>query len=562
MKLTLPKQLFLILSIIVGLAFLFTSYIPNIYEAKTVKLLPPDRKMIVGEHMYTYDYNVYLSKIRQGMEGRWTVVDNYDNNPESSGVFLQMLYLLSGKIGGIFALSPGLTFHLLRTVASIAWVITIIFLSFYFLKKPLLAFIGVLLSLFAASWPVFYTYQGTTWVGMFMSWWQELDVLKRISYIPHYTVNYIITAVFAVFLVAYAKKSDRKIFLAICFLLFFSFFIHPSAGLLFLISWTLFHVINFFGFKAYSKNRVIFIAYHSVLLFLIVAIPLLYFQYVTSDYPWKSLIDFDKLYRYPVNVKDYILALGPVFFTGILGALLVLWKKDSRLLSLVTWFAGAFLAILAFKKFPFQSELRFVQTVNHVPLAILSVYLFSQILLFCRERFKTVPYFFIKFIIIITVIIVISIGLVQSYFSIKAQTDFIHQRIVAALPLVPYPPQVMYPLKDLYEIMSWLDKKTKNEEVVLSHIYTGNYIPAYSGNFVYLGHNPETPHYEERVKKLELFYSGTLSSADAKKFLKEERISYVVYGPQEWEKSTNGIKQYSFLTPIFSLSYATLYKVQ
>ena len=166
-------------------------------------------------------------------------------------------------------------------------------------------------------------------------------------------------------------------FILICFLLFSSFFIHPSSGLLFLISWFIYHLINTVWFKNYNRYQLAKIAYDTVVLFLVASLPLLYFKYATSDYPWKSLIDFDKLYRYPVNVKDYVLALGPVFFTGVLGLILVLIKKEQKCLSFVTWILGAFLAIFAFKKFPLQSELRFVQTANHVPLAILSVYFLS-----------------------------------------------------------------------------------------------------------------------------------------------------------------------------------------
>src|SRR3989344_3511364 len=397
------KNIWLVLTFVISFLFLFSSYIPNFYEASIANLLPADRVMTPAEHMYTYDYNVYLSKIRQGMEGGWSVVDKYDNNTNQKGIFLQMLYLLSGKFGGLIHLSPGLTFHLLRTVVSVFWVFTIIYLNFYFIKKPFWAFIGVLLSLFAASWPVFYQYQGSTWIGMHMSWWQELDVLKRISYIPHYTLNYIIISVLSILMTKYFnsqhpisntqsnlnvkkfKKSGIENSLRvgnwkliiIYFILFISFFIHPASGLLFLISWILYHLIRFI----WKPNIQYLISniYFTLILFLVSAIPLLYFQYVTSDYPWKSLVDFDKFNRYPVNVKEYILALGPVFYTGVFGLILVLIKKEQKLLSLVTWILAAFLAIFAFKKFPLQSELRFVQTANHIPLAILTVYFIFEV---------------------------------------------------------------------------------------------------------------------------------------------------------------------------------------
>src|SRR3989338_11013055 len=109
--LQMKKNIWLHLSLLLSFLFLLTSYIPNFYEASIANLLPDMRVMTPAEHMYTYDYNVYLSKILQGKEGGWTVVDKYDNNPNQKGVFLQMLYLLAGQAGGLLNFFSGLAFH-------------------------------------------------------------------------------------------------------------------------------------------------------------------------------------------------------------------------------------------------------------------------------------------------------------------------------------------------------------------------------------------------------------------------------------------------------------------
>ncbi|MBI4226530.1 hypothetical protein HY612_05460 [Candidatus Roizmanbacteria bacterium] len=411
-------------------------------------------------------------------------------------------------------------------------------------------------------------------------------------------------------------------FILICLILFFSFFIHPSAGLLFLFSWVIFHGIKFIHHPSSTLHLLPKIILQTIFLFCVVLIPLLYFQVVTSSYPWKSLVDFDKYNRYPVNVKDYILALGPIFFTGSFGLILALIKKEQKYLSLVSWVLGAFVAIYVFKKFPYQSELRFVQTANHVPLAILSVYFISQLIMKIKNFFLTggadpevdqrslqdkvegqksedtsFEHFkepmslegsssmrerryraflfensrrnltklkkWIEFLILFIMAgPIILLGIVQSYFSIKAQTDFIHQRAVAVQPLVPYPSQVMYPLKDFWDALMWLEKNTSRNSVVLSQVTAGNYIPAYSGNFVYLGHNPETPFFDQRTNNVNQFFSGTMIEQDALNFLKKENISYIFYGPQEKEKSTEDIIKYLFLNLVFTSPYVTIYKVE
>lgn len=546
------KKQFIFL-LVIAFFFLFLSYIPNVYEASLIDKVAPDRTMIWGEHIYTYDYNAYLSKIKQGQEGHWSVVDKYDNNVNQKGAFLQMLYLLSGKVGGLLQLNPVLSFHLLRTVLSVCWVLVIIFINVYFLKKPVLYFWGTLVSLLASSYPIFYKMDGEFWVGYFMNWWTEMDVLKRISYLPHYTFNYIIIAVLAVLLDLYSKTFNRKYYFLIAVILFFSFFIHPAAGLLFLISWTIFFLIKFFWFKKDQVHLKQIIIYTFILV-VISLIPLLYLTSITLYYPWKSLVEFDQNNRIIMPVKDYLLTLGPILLTGTLAVFYILIKKKIGLLSLATWFISAFIGIFLFKFFPFQSELRFVQTANHIPLSILTVYLGSELI----NKFKKN---WIKKTVYGTLGLIIVLGIVQTIYSLKSQMLFIHQRAVANLPLVPYPSQVMHPLKDFANALVWLEKNTPRNSVVLSKITAGNYIPAYSGNFVYFGHNGETPQYAERQNNVNWFFSGQMTPEKAKSFLQEEKISYIFYGPQEKDNMVENINRYEFLEPVLETQFVTIYKV-
>lgn len=537
---------------IFAFSFLLLSYIPNIYEASVVNKLPNDRTMIWGEHSYTYDYNVYLSKIRQGQEGRFTVVDKYDNHPEQKGAFLQIFYLLLGKLTKPFGFSPILTYHLARVFLSVIWVMLIITLNIYFLKKLSLVNLGVILSLLTASFPVFYQFQDQWWITYYMNWWQELDILKRISFIPHDTVNYIFVSIFTILLSLLEK--DKKYFSILYILIFISVFIHPAGAILFIASWTLYHLIKMFMFESLSKNYITNIIKQTFVLIISVLLPLLYIKFATSTYPWKSLLDFDLNHRGVLNIKDYILSLGPIFITGITGAFFVLIKKKIELLPLVAWIFGAAICIFLFKFFPYQTELRFIQTANHIPLAILSAYLFGFFIKKYKDRLSI-------YSIYILISLIVILGIVQAVYSIKSQAQFIDQRARATLPLVPNPPQIMYPLTDFYNGLIWLENNTGKDTVVLSKITAGNYIPAYSGNFVYLGHGSETPHYEQRSLIASGFFSGNLTEKEAYEFLKTEHIGYIFYGPQEKENSQKDISTYQFLKPVFQSNQVIIYKV-
>ncbi len=538
---------------VISFFFLFLSYLPDIYEASLANKLPSDRVMAWGEHIYTYDFNVYLSKIRQGAEGRWSIVDKYDNNSQQKGVFLQMFYLLTGKIGSLLHLSPTLSYQLVRVIISVFWVLMIIYFNMFFLKRPALYIPGIILSLLASSWPIFSILDNQFWLRSYMAWWQEMDVVKRISFIPHDTLNYIVCAVLIWFFYLFIKTKNKKYFLALALVLFFSLFVQPSAGLLFLFSWGLYHLIKL-AYRAYNQPQFFRVAVESLILIGVALVPLLYIRLVTSSYPWKSLTDFDQYHRLPFSVLEYLLVLGPVVISGFLGVILVLIKKEERFLPLATWVLGAFLAMFLFKYFPYQSGLRFVQTANHLPLSILTIYFANELV----KKFKnTLLKFFVYFFIAAT----IALGAAQAYYSLKGQLHFIRQRAYATYPLVPYPSQVMHPLVDFYAGLKWLETNTGRSTVVLSKITAGSYIPAYSGNFVYLGHAGETPHYDNRVTQADRFFSGVMTDDDAYQFLKQENINFIFYGPQEKENASEDINRYPFLKLVFDQPLVKIYQV-
>ncbi len=578
----------IITSLIIGFIFLGLSLAPLFYEANLQKKLPPNRVMILGEPQYPYDYNVYLSKIRQGKEGRWTIIDKYTNQVNQKGVFLQMFYLLQGKAAKLLNLAPAPTYHLTNILTAFAWILTIITANIFFLKQKKYFLPGILLSFLASSFPLVFDMYGRFWIGHFMGWWQEMDVLKRISYIPHYNLNYIIITILTILLSLYGqkqlkKRQKTKYLTAIITLTFLGFFIHPSGSIVFLLSWFLYHALRLV-LKTYSKKQLITVLIHSSILGAVNLIPLMYLQKVTTTYPWKSLVDYDQYFRLTVPIKDYLLSLGPVFITGALAIILLITKllktfkrqnnnnqnrkirikekaaqeKLLKLLPLATWFIAAFSSLLGFKLFPYQSELRFVQTANHIPLAILSIFLLKEIMGLAKNSQQKIA----AALSITTIYLVITVlGSLQVIYSLKSQFLFLSQKTQADFPKVAYPPQVTQPLKDFYLGLKYLEQKTNRNTVVLSQLTAGNYIPAYAGNFVYLGHVSETPNFTQREKQTTDFFQGRLNQLQAENFLKQENINYIFYGPQEKENTNFNLASYSFLKPVFHSQEVTIFQV-
>ncbi|MBI4990941.1 hypothetical protein HZB96_02490, partial [Candidatus Gottesmanbacteria bacterium] len=60
------------------LFFLFFSFSPTLFElSQANKLADSNREFILEHNYYWPDFNLYLSKIRQGWEGRFTALEKY-----------------------------------------------------------------------------------------------------------------------------------------------------------------------------------------------------------------------------------------------------------------------------------------------------------------------------------------------------------------------------------------------------------------------------------------------------------------------------------------------------
>ncbi len=265
----------------------------------------------------------------------------------------------------------------------------------------------------------------------------------------------------------------------------------------------------------------------------------------------------------------------------------------------ITWVIAWLVFLFVFEKIPAQSPTRFTEMAPHIPLGMLVAYLFYElykrakdILPVGRQRklrsvfklsrgtstsssisplplageaglnFVGSPAGFIPKLFIVLPIVIILFGMGTMSSSYMWLQDFVDHKLRATIPLVPSGADVMYPLYDIIDGITWLEVNTPRSDIILSGQTTGNYIPVYSGNTVFVGH-ANTVDLEDKMAAVGNFYVRHLPLNEELAWLKSINVSYIFYGPEEQEIA-GGLPDlrtlYPMLTQVFENKTVRIYK--
>ncbi len=551
---------------VVIIIFLLWSMAPTWYELAHRNRLGEIRSFELV-HNFPTDYNFYLSRIREGLEGRLTVIERYTSEPHN-GSFIHVFYLVLGWIGR-FVRVPLERVDIVYHVARVVFGGLLLALVAEYCKKAFeklemgsgkldrdvrsgtsLSVIAFLLAITASTWPKLVAFNNNQTVPVtlfsiaswrfsrYMPWWSVMDSLQRMTFIPHLLVGQALIVFLLLALSDDKTMSKGSNWLFLGMLAFVLGIVFPP-GLLFM-SVTLVIMVVLHSAIPSVRNVSDIIAYAGARgLVIAMGLPaLLYLQLMTSFYPWKRLAEFDIIHPLPFDYKEYFLAVGPMLLFGLLGLIVSYVRKERRMMVSVAWVLAWLLLLAGFHFVPQQSPLRVREMLPHVPLGVLTAYLFyavsrsgmtfltdarrgnSRSLGHSRaslsgglpveflQRFKRTlgqsssavqnanprgsesKFAHVLFVIchlsFVIPISFIAIGLGVMYSSWLWQRDFIDHKMTATYPLVPTGSYVMYPLKDFMEAIRFLQKSVDKKTIILSETTAGNYIPVWSGNTGYV----------------------------------------------------------------------------
>lgn len=542
-------NIFLSLSIV----FLSLSLFPVFYEIFTSYNILPGRIFLL-EHNFLPDYNSYLSKILQGIQGNWLVYERLTSEPHHPSL-LQIFYLLLGKIGGLFTNNPVIVYLISRLVFGFLRLYTgWLFISLCF-KKKLYRLFAFILFAFSAGFPWLKTINEKTVIDLYLSGWSHLETMRKLTFIPHWLAGHtLISLSLYLYLKNIPKISFSKALLIGILGLILGLTLPSGLFLLYLI--LSFYLIFKILTTTLLKQKPLLLK--TFLIFLTSLPSLLYIKYITTQPPWHSLVIDDARNRFDFPFLLYFKALGPTFYLGLAAVPIVICssfrKKINPPLLIASFYLLSLLSSLYFiDLFIHTNHGRFVQLNITLPLAVLTVFTLKTLSkIFPKYKSLTFPSLFILILIP---------SFVSNYVSIKKQIQFIKDRQSASIPDIPTLPHVIYPTSQWFNAITWFKNNTSVADRVFSGETAGSYIPAYSGNHVFYGHGSQTYQYDQKTKIVIDFYKGSLTKNQIKNLFKKHQIKYVFYGPQEkgWGSA---VENYNFLQPVYNTPTTTIYKVK
>lgn len=486
---------------------------------------PPDR-VFTGMNGYSNDYIQYVSYIKEGMYGRYTMLFR-------SFPFLQpatpihFFYIATGFIANLMGLPAPLAFHLTRIVLG-SFYVFLTYQLFSRVFKRTTAFLGTFLAFFSTplGWP--HMVQGTWEVARVSFFNFSIIHPERVTDRPHYVFGAIMFLWILILLIKRDSGSIRRS--VVLFLLsFLATMVHTSVGILLLILSALrLSKSTFFG-----SALALGITYYFVM------------QYTLVPEIWLD----SYIYSGPMTasgiIKDLI-SFGPTLLFGMIGLAWSIFKKDTHKTvhgMVAVWLVVQIGLFLYGYRFFHADRVRFLQSLYFIPMAYGTILFFEM--LSKRMGKRIVPLGIISMILISLPLYTQDLtGSIYSLTDYKAFSTFV------------------FPTKGQADSYHYLDRETPKESIVLAAYEAANNLLIYSHNMV-IGNDQGWGRVQgqKMVAARDTFFGGSLSEEKARRYLYDNHIRYIYYGYQE--RSYGGdIRRYTFLTPEFSNKEVTIYRVQ
>jgi len=523
-------------ALLLGLLAVLATAVPYLYGYFTT----PDDMVYTGIHHLTPgDTNVSLSMIEQVKQGDNVFINLYTSE-EQARILIRPVWLGIGWLAKVFNLSNLLALHLARSVLVIIFTgVMYLFLAYFFTSSKKRKWVLVLI-LFASGLGVFFNpflfdvsniYEHPTDI-----WVPESITFLTLYHLPHLIASLIlIIIIFLLMLLAFENNKIKYSLgagVATLFLLWF----HPFNGP------TIYLVLATYLIILFLRQRKVYWSYikHYIILCAI-PVPAVLYLFLMSQLDWVVRNWSAQNILPSPSFWMYLIGYGLLLILAGVGMWITLKKPKNKRIFLIAWLISS--AMLIYIPLSFQ---RRMSEGLHIPITILAavgIFFLVNKLDKGREENNLKIYFFVMALVVF---------LPLTNIQILGQDIYLYN----TKKTLPY-----YLYNDEVKAMQWLKDNVNKEAVVFSSYYMGNYIPAYSGRLVWIGHGPQTINLTYKETVSHWFWQDSQAGEEKYEFLQSEKIDYIFYGRKEKELGDYDPGTKKFLEEVFSNSQVKIYKV-
>ena len=110
--------------------------------------------------------------------------------------------------------------------------------------------------------------------------------------------------------------------------------------------------------------------------------------------------------------------------------------------------------------------------------------------------------------------------------------------------------------------LGWLRENTSPDDIVLSSLTVGHYVPALSGNTAFLSHWAQTVDFYDKRSRVARFFDAATPDEERAETLYAFDVDYVFHGPAERALGRFDPDESSLLELVFWATQTGVYKVE
>ncbi len=497
-----------------------------------------------------YVYYSYIEQIKQGH----ILIDDLSSGENYPALMFNPFWLLLGFFAEIFSLSSVWAIFLFKIIFIPIFILVIYKFLKYFLPEDLKKYANwcsvyalfvsgfgyyfIKISLLFATKSQLVNNYGVLPLDL---WNQETNNFLALLGFPHIMASIVLLLlIFYYFFISIERNNKKLAVLAGFFTLLLASF-HP------------YHIVTIYFISLVylvfliiiQKSNVKFLINYFLLVFVSAPSVIYYLLLITLN--WQFQMKNLQNLLFSPSLLISVVSFGFVLIAAFLG-LIASWSKknDNKTIFLTIWIISGFILI--------YSPLTFQRRLNEgliFPLIIFSFIFLAKIYKLLKAKitinFILQPVFYtILFILFIlpNLFIYYENFLFLNYFRFDEGDEvaiFLDQETIAAV--------------------DWYKNDALYSDLILTSLYSGNYLAGLAGKKVYLAHEIETINYSSKKELVNWFFEKNNEDELKKEFLRNNYISYLYYSEQEKKLGDFQPSQKDYLQPVFENSEVQIYQV-